>query len=137
MVKDNKRKYERVKVNAKVKLPGDPGWAECENSDVSGSGLFFETAKELKAGDFVTLQFMLQSQANTVANTHFFASAKVVRIVPKKNNFQIAVEFVIDDAVRKEILKAVEIIKGQNLKVDRPTTLQAILKKAEQEQSNN
>jgi hypothetical protein len=133
MAKENKRRYERVKVNAKVKLPGDSGWAECENSDVSGSGLFFETAKELKAGDFVTLQFMLHSQAHTIANTHFFASAKVVRILPKEDNFQIAVEFIIDETVRKEILKAVEMIKGQNLKVDRPTTLQAILQKTKQE----
>jgi hypothetical protein len=129
MVKENKRRYERVQVNTKVKLPGDSVWSECQNSNVSGSGLFFETGKELKPGDFVTLQFMLHSDISSNANIHFFASAKVVRIEPKDDNFQIAVEFIIDEAVRKEILKAVETIKSSKMKVERPTTMQAILQK--------
>jgi hypothetical protein len=125
----DKRKYERVKVNTKVKLPGDTEWAECLNSDVSGSGLSFQTEKKLQPGDFVTLQFMLHSEASVTANTHFFASAKVVRIVPGENIFRIAVEFIIDEAVRKEILKVVEMIKSQNLKVERPSSIATVLRK--------
>jgi hypothetical protein len=126
---ENKRRHERVKVEAKVKLPGDTAWAECKNSDVSGSGLLFETGKELQSGDFVTLQFMLHTQSGVVANVHFFASAKVIRTKPKDNTFEIAVEFIIDESVRKEILKVVEIIKSQQLKVDRPTSIEAVLHK--------
>jgi len=133
MAKENKRKFERVKVNTKVKLPGDIEWAECQNSDVSGSGLSFETGKQLKAGDFVTLQFMLHSESHVNANVHFFASAKVVRITPSADNFQIAVEFIIDDSVRKEILKTVEAIKSSKLRVERPTTMQAVLQKDKKE----
>jgi len=135
MAKENKRRHERVKVNTKVKLPGDTAWAECRNSDVSGSGLFFETGKQLKTGDFVTLQFMLHSESHVNANIHFFASAKVVRIQPKEDNFQIAVEFIIDEEVRKEILKAVEAIKSSQMRVDRPTTMQAVLLKDKPEGS--
>jgi hypothetical protein len=135
MVRENRRRHERVKINTKIKLPGDAGWAECENSDVSGSGLFFETGKQLKEGDFVTMQFMLHSQSHVNANVHFFASARVVRIVPQKDNFQIAVEFIIEDAVRKEILKAVEAVKSSKLRIDRPTTIQAVLHKDKEEKS--
>jgi hypothetical protein len=133
MVDENKRRFERVNATARVKLPGDAGWTECDNSNVSGAGLFFETSKQLQTGDFVTLQFMLQSESGSVANIHFFTSAKVVRIEPRGDKFQIAVEFIIDDAVRKEILKVVETIKSHNLRVERPTTAEAILHKEKHE----
>ena len=126
---ENKRRFERVRAQAKVKLPGETEWSECNNSNISGSGLFFDTAKELKSGDFVTMQFMLHTESTAIANVHFFASAKVVRVIPRENSFQTAVEFIIDDLVRKEILKVIEIIKSQNLKVDRPTTIEAVLQK--------
>lgn len=125
----NKRKYERVDACVKVKLPGDSAWAECSTSNVSAGGLFFETAKHLNVGDFVMLQFMLQSKSGTISNVHFFASAKVVRVEEKNGNYNTAVEFVIDEDVRKELLKLIEMIKGQNLKVERPTTTNAVLGK--------
>ena len=125
----DRRKHERVDTNVKVKLPGDATWTECTTSNVSAGGLFFQAAKLLNVGDFVTLQFMLQAKIGTLANVHFFASAKVVRIIPKDDAFQIAVEFIVDEDVRKEIHKLVELIKSQNLKVDRPTTLDAVLHK--------
>jgi Tfp pilus assembly protein PilZ len=126
---ENKRRFERIQSHTKVKLPGESGWAECYNSNISGSGLYFDTAKQLQVGDFVNLQFMLHTESTAIANVHFFASAKVVRVIPGENIFQTAVEFIIDDAVRKEILKVIEIIKGQNLKVDRPTATEAVLQK--------
>jgi hypothetical protein len=129
MSPENQRRFERVNATAKVKLPGETAWTECDNSNVSGAGLFFETSKQLQPGDFVTLQFMLQAEAGSVANVHFFASAKIVRILPKGDKFQIAVEFIIDEAVRKEILKVVETIKSHNMKIERPTTSEAVLRK--------
>jgi hypothetical protein len=45
-----------------VKIPGDATWSECTTSNVSGSSLFFEAARQLSVGDFVALQFMLQSE---------------------------------------------------------------------------
>jgi Tfp pilus assembly protein PilZ len=125
----DKRKHERVDTSVKVKLPGDTIWTECATSNVSAGGLFFQTAKQLIVGDFVTLQFMLQAKVGTFANVHFFASAKVVRTTPKDDAFQIAVEFIVDEDVRKEIQKLVEMIKSQNLKVDRPTAIDAVLHK--------
>ncbi|MGO9380432.1 MAG: PilZ domain-containing protein [Dissulfurispiraceae bacterium] len=124
-----KRKYERVDANVKVKLPGDTSWIECTTSNVSAGGLLFDSVRRLTVGDFVTLQFMIQSKAGTLANVHFFATARVVRIAPKDDKFQTAVEFIVDEDVRKEIHKLVEMIKSQNLKVDRPTTLDAVLNK--------
>ncbi len=121
------RKYERVDTNVKVKLPGDLGWTECISSNVSAGGLCFETLRLLTVGDFVTLQFMLQSKTGTSANVHFFASSRVVRIILRGDAFQAAVEFIVDEDVRKEIHKLVKIIKSQNLAVDNPTTLDAVL----------
>ncbi|MGO9378524.1 MAG: PilZ domain-containing protein [Dissulfurispiraceae bacterium] len=128
-----KRKFERVDTNIKVKLPGDSSWTECTASSVSGGGLFFSSERHLNVGDFVTLQFMLQSKTGALSNVHFLASARVVRIIPKDDTFQIAVEFIVDDGVREEIIKLVKMIKSQNLKVDRPTTLDAILHKIKPE----
>lgn len=125
----DRRKHERVDTSVKVKLPGDTTWTECATSNVSAGGLFFQTAKQLIVGDFVTLQFMLQAKIGTFANVHFFASAKVVRTTPKDDAFQIAVEFIVDEDVRKEIQKLIEMIKSQNLKVDRPTAIDAVLRK--------
>ena len=125
----DKRQHERVDTKVKVKLPGDTAWTECTTSNVSAGGLFFDSVRQLTLGDFMTLQFMLQSKTGTHANVHFFASAKVVRCIPKDNIFQIAVEFIVDEDVRKEIHKLVEMIKSQNLRIDRPTTLDAVLHK--------
>jgi hypothetical protein len=127
MEPENKRRFERVNATAKVKLPGDTAWIECDNSNVSGAGLFFESSRQLQPGDFVTLQFMLQAESGSVANIHFFASAKVARIQPKGDKFQIAVEFIIDETVRKEILKVVETIKSNSMKIERPTSTTAVL----------
>lgn len=124
-----KRKYERVDTNVKVKLPGDATWTECSTSNVSAGGLFFDAARQLVVGDFVTLQFMLQSKTGILANVHFFATAKIVRIIPKENTFQTAVEFIVDEEVRNEINKLVNMIKSQNLKVERPTALDTLLHK--------
>jgi hypothetical protein len=72
---------------------------------------------------------MLQSKTGTHANVHFFASSRVVRIIPRGDAFQSAVEFIVDEDVREEIHKLVKIIKSQNLTVDNPTTLDAVLHK--------
>ena len=124
-----KRKYERVDAKVKVKLPGDASLTECTTSNVSAGGLFFDSMRQLTVGEIVTFQFMLQSKTGTLTNVHFVASAKVVRIIPKDNTFQISVEFIVDGDVRKEIDKLVKIIKSQNLTVDNPTTLDAVLHK--------
>jgi hypothetical protein len=129
MGRAEKIKYERVDTNVKVKLPGDSVWTECISSNVSAGGLCFDTVRPLSVGDVVTLQFMLQSRTGTRANVHFFASSRVVRIIPRGNAFQAAVEFIVDEDVRKEIHKLVKIIKSQNLTVDNPTTLDAVLHK--------
>ncbi len=118
MTGENKRRYERVEANAKVKLPGDTAWTECSTSNVSAGGLFFESKRQLKVGDFLALQFILQAKSGSFANVHFFSSARVVRVIPKNDSFQIAVEFVIDEDVRKEIVKVVDMIK-----TNRPTKL--------------
>ena len=115
--------------NVKVKLPGDSVWTECISSNVSAGGLCFDTVRPLSVGDVVTLQFMLQSRTGTHANVHFFASSRVVRIIPRGDAFQAAVELIVDEDVRKEIHKLVKIIKSQNLTVDNPTTLDAVLHK--------
>ena len=124
-----KRKYDRVDTNVKVKLPGDSVWTGCISSNVSAGGLCFDTVRPLSVGDVVTLQFMLQSRTGTHANVHFFASSRVVRIIPRGDAFQAAVELIVDEDVRKEIHKLVKIIKSQNLTVDNPTTLDAVLHK--------
>ncbi|HTZ18511.1 MAG TPA: PilZ domain-containing protein [Dissulfurispiraceae bacterium] len=136
MAETDKRKFERVDAYVKVKLPGDPDWTECKTSNVSGGGLLFESARQLNPGDFLTLQFMLQARSGTLANVHFFAPAKVVRVGPIKNAFMIAVEFIVDEAVRKEILKLVDAIKSQNLKIDRPTTHDALLHREKPDQKS-
>jgi len=118
MTGENKRRYERVEANIKLKLPGDTAWTECSTSNVSAGGLFFESKRQLKVGDFLALQFILQAKSGSLANVHFFSSARVVRVVPKTDTFQIAVEFVVDEDVRKEIMKIVEMIK-----LNRPTKL--------------
>ena len=46
---------------------------------------------------------------------------------------QVAVEFIIDEDVRKEIRKLVEMIKSQNLRVDRPTANDALFRKGTSE----
>ena len=129
MRKAEKRKYERVDTNVKVKLPDESVWTECTTSSVSAGGLCFDTMRQLTVGDVVTLQFMLPSRTGTHTNAHFFASSRVVRIIPRGDAFQAAVEFIIDEDVREEILRLVKIIKSQNLKVERPTTLDAVLHK--------
>src|SRR5664280_1387009 len=103
-----KRKYERVDTNVKVKLPGDSVWTECISSNVSAGGLCFDTVRLLTVEDFVTLQFMLQSKTGAHANVHFFASSRVVRIIPRGDAFQSAVEFIVDEDVREEIHKLVK-----------------------------
>jgi hypothetical protein len=133
MEERDQRKFERVETYVKVKLPGDVAWVECIDANVSGGGLFFESAKQLNKGDFVNLQFMLQAKSGTLSNVHFFASAKVVRIAPKNDIFQIAVEFIVDEDVRREILKLIEMIKSQNLKIERPTAHDAVFHKIKPE----
>ena len=129
MGRAEKIKYERVDTNVKVKLPGGSGLSECISSNVSAGGLCFDNLRQLTVGDFVTLQFMLQSKTGTRDNVHFLASSRVVRIIPMGDTFQAAVEFIVDEDVRKEIHKLVKIIKSQNLTVDNPTTLDAVLHK--------
>ena len=126
---ENKRRHERVETSIKVKLPGDAIWTESTTSNVSGCGLFFESTKQLNPGDLVTLQFMLQSKSGTLTNVHFFASARVVRVTSKADIYQVAVEFILDGDVRKEILKLVKTIKSQNLKVERPSISDALFQK--------
>lgn len=126
---DNKRTHERVETSVKVKLPGETVWTESTTANVSGGGLFFESSKQLNPGDLVTLQFMLQSKLGMLTNVHFFASARVVRVISKADIYQIAVEFILDGDVRKEILKLVKTIKSQNLKVERPSISDALFQK--------
>jgi hypothetical protein len=126
---EDKRRYERVETHVKVKLPGDAEWSECSTSNVSAGGLFFESVRQLNVGDLVTLQFMLHAESGTLANVHFFSSARVIRIVSKADMFQIAVEFIIEEDVRKEILRMIEMIKSDNLKINRPTMLDEVLHK--------
>jgi hypothetical protein len=126
---EDKRRYERVDTNVKIKLPGDTEWHECNTSNISAGGLLFESSRQLNTGDIVTLQFILHSKSGTLSNVHFFSSAQVIRIAPKADTFQIAVEFIIEDDVRKEILRMVEMIKSDNLKVKRPTTLDEVFHK--------
>src|SRR5664279_6660702 len=52
------------------------------SSNVSAGGLCFDNLRLLTVGDFVTLQFMLQSKAGTISNVHFLTSARVIRIIP-------------------------------------------------------
>ena len=120
MGRAEKIKYERVDTNVKVKLPGGSGLSECISSNVSAGGLCFDNLRLLTVGDFVTLQFMLQSKAGIISNVHFLTSARVIRIIPKEDTFRTAVEFIVNEDVRKEILKLVKMIKSQNLNVERP-----------------
>jgi hypothetical protein len=117
----NKRQHERVETNIKIKLPDDASWTECTTSNVSGSGLFFEAQRQLSVGEFIVLQFMLQSKSGTTSNVHFFALAQIVRVIPKSDIYQTAIEFIVEEAVQKEILRHVNIIKSQSLRLDRPT----------------
>jgi hypothetical protein len=133
MLGDNKRIYERVETNVKVKLPGDATWTECASCNVSGGGLLFESARQQKIGDLVTLQFMLQAKTRTMSNVHFIVSAKVIRVTPQSSGFQVAVEFILDKDLREEILKVVKIIQSQNLEVERPTIREKLFRKAKLE----
>jgi hypothetical protein len=128
-----KRKRERVDTNVKVKPPGDSARTECTTSNVRTGSFCFDTAQQLTVEDPVTLQVMLQSKTETRANVHFLASSRVIRIIPKDDKFQTPVEFIADVAVREEILRLLKVIKSQNLKIERPKTLDAVLykKKAE------
>ena len=128
MYKEDNRKHERVETNVRVKLPGDTIWTECTTSNVSSGGLLFESVRQLNVGDFVSFQFMLQLKSGTHSNIHFFASSRVIRIIPKADTYQIAVEFIVDEDVRKEIRKLVEIIKSQNLIVERPAASDALFR---------
>jgi Tfp pilus assembly protein PilZ len=130
---EDRRQYERIDTNVKVKLPGDTEWHESNASNISAGGLLFETSRQLNIGDVVTLQFMLHSKSGTLSNVHFFSSSRIVRIAPKANTFQIAVEFIIEDDVRKEIRRMVEMIKSDNLKIKRPTTLDEVFHKSSPE----
>ena len=100
MGRAEKIKYERVDTNVKVKLPGGSGLSECISSNVSAGGLCFDNLRLLTVGDFVTLQFMLQSKTGTRANVHFLASSRIVRIIPRGDAFQAAVEFIVDVPTR-------------------------------------
>jgi hypothetical protein len=111
----------------KVKLPGEQEWSESVAVNVSACGLLFDTAKRLRTGELIALQFILQGSSGAGGNVHFFASAKVIRIVPIKDLFRTAVELIIKDHVRAEMLKILEIIKCRNLKIERQTSLDAIL----------
>jgi hypothetical protein len=131
MAQEENRRFERVSAVIKVKLSGDPEWYECANSNISGAGLLLESARQLKKGDSITLQFMLSAESGSLSNIHFFAEAKVIRVgqASKKDIFEVAAEFIFDEAVRKEVLKVIETIKSRNLKVDRPTAIEAMLHK--------
>jgi Tfp pilus assembly protein PilZ len=131
MDQEENRRFERVIAVTKIKLSGDPAWYECANSNISGTGLLFESARQLKVGESITLQIMLFAESGSVSNIHFFAEAKVIRIEPnsKKDIFEVAAEFIFDETVRKEVLRVIETIKSRNLKVDRPTSIEAILHK--------
>jgi hypothetical protein len=117
----NKRQHERVETNIKIKLPDEASWTECTTSNVSGSGLFFDAQRQLSVGEFIVLQFMLQSKSGTTSNVHFFALAQIVRVIPKSDIYQTAIEFIVDEALQKEILRHVNIIKSQSPRLDRPT----------------
>ena len=102
MDRKDKRRHERLETNVKVKLPGDTTWIECIASNISASGLFFAAARQLNVGVFVDFQFMVQPTSGSLPNVHFFASGQVVRIIPKADIYQIAIEFIFDDNMRKE-----------------------------------
>ena len=125
-----KRRHDRVDTNVRVKLPGDLSWTKCTTSNTSSGSLLFNSARHLPVGDLVTLQFMLQSKTGTLANVYFFASAPIVRIIRKNDDsFQIAGEVLVDEDLRKEINKRVNIIQGQNMKIDRTATRHAVFDK--------
>ena len=128
-----KRKYERVQTDLRVKLPGDTEWTECTTSNVSGGGLLFEAKRELIIGDRVTLQFMLRSKSGNSSNVHFMVTAKVVRVVSLSQNYQIAVEFILDGSVKQEILRVVGMIKSQNLTINRSAACDALFKRIQSE----
>jgi hypothetical protein len=130
---ENKRRHERVETIVKAKLPGDSAWVECLACNISGGGLFFSAVQQPNIGDVVNLQFMLQSKSGTHTNIHFFASARVVRVTSNADIYRIAVEFIVDEDMRKEILRHIAMIKSQSLKVDRPTTSDAIFGKIKPE----
>lgn len=90
---------------------------------------FFESTRQQKIGDLVTLQFMLQVKIGTMSNVHFFVSAKVIRVIPQSSELQIAVEFILDKDVREEILKVVKIIQSQNLEVESLTVREKLFLK--------
>jgi hypothetical protein len=112
-----------VETNVKAKLQGDTLWTECPDANVSGCGLLFDTLKRLNEGDLNTLQFMLHYRSGSSDNTLFFANAKVIRAAPRKGFFRTAVEFVIDDMARSEILRVLNIIRCQELKTSNLTVL--------------
>jgi hypothetical protein len=121
------RRYARVETRVKVKLPGDLAWTESAAVNVSGSGMLFDTAKRLSKGELTALQFILQGSSGAGGNVHFFASAKVIWSAPIKDLFRTAVELIIKDDARSEMMKILEIIKCRNLKIVRQTSLDAVL----------
>ena len=109
------RRYYRIETSVKVKLPGDLEWTESEHANVSGCGMLFDTARRLSTGDFIPLQFMLQGSTDKAGHVHFFASAKIVWIAPLKGYFRTAAELLVNDEVRTEILKILDVIKNRDL----------------------
>jgi hypothetical protein len=129
--KKNDRRFDRIETTVKVKLKGGTVWTECADANISGCGLLFDAEKRLSVGDFDALQFMLQSRSGTTANVLFFATAKVVRTTPRKGFFRTGVELIIDDMVRDEIVRVLNIIKCQTLRVNCTTTHEAMFGKSE------
>ncbi len=121
------RRYARVKTPVKVKLPGDLTWTESAYSDVSGCGLLFDTARRMSIGDFTPLQFELRGSPDANGSMLFFAPAKIVWIAPFKGYFRTAVELLINDDMRYEIVKLLEIIKNKSIMTPRQTSRDALL----------
>jgi len=128
-----KRKYERVPTELRVKLPGDREWTDCTTSNVSGGGLLFEAKRKLLIGDMVTLQFMLRSKFGNLSNVHFMVTARVIRVVSISENYQIAVEFILDGSIKQEILKVVGMVKSQNLTINRKAACDAVFQRIQSE----
>jgi hypothetical protein len=94
---------------------------------VSGCGLLFDTARRLSIGDFTPLQFILQGSSDASGNVHFFASARIIWTAPIKGFFRTAVELIISDNMKSEIVRILEVIKCRNLRITRQTSLDAVL----------
>ncbi len=105
---DNRRQYERLPLQARVRLKRvagkpQPHIEECEGMDISCSGLCFRAARNFTSGTDLDLEVVLHDPRPGGAAVKMFTSATVIRSAPieEGRDHRVAVIFT-DIAISRE-----------------------------------